>query len=293
MTRVCDYDNSRYRQEFWEGQGREYEDLAERKALRALLPRRGDRLVEIGAGFGRLTSLYEAYRQVVLVDYARTQLEEAQRFLPDPGRYTLVVADIYNLPFVADLFDAVTMVRVMHHLADVPTALAELHRVCRPQGTAVLEFANKRNLKSIVRWLLRRQTWSPFDRQPVEFVDMHFDFHPAWMSAVFRASGWQVDARRSVSMFRVPLLKRVVPANRLASVDGLLQPAGSGLPLSPSVFVRARAEKPPSPQGPPATIFRCPACHEVDLVRHPQALVCATCHREWPTEGGIYDFRPS
>ncbi len=51
---ICDYEGSSYRTEFWGGDQREYENLAERIALRALLPSGGQRLVEIGAGFGSL-----------------------------------------------------------------------------------------------------------------------------------------------------------------------------------------------------------------------------------------------
>ena len=58
MTEICDYEGSSYRTDFWEGQGRQYEDMAERLALRKLLPPAGARLVEIGAGFGRLVDLY-------------------------------------------------------------------------------------------------------------------------------------------------------------------------------------------------------------------------------------------
>ena len=143
MPRICDYEGSRYRTDFWEGQNREYEDRVERVALQKLLPSQGERLVEIGAGFGRLANLYQGYRQVVLTDYARTQLEEARKCLGQDDRFIFVVADVYRLPFVDNLFDALTMVRVMHHLADVPAALAELQRVMAPHGTAVIEHASK------------------------------------------------------------------------------------------------------------------------------------------------------
>ena len=289
MTRVCDYENSRYRQDFWEGQGREYEDRVERIALRALLPARGDTLIEIGAGYGRLAPLYNGYSRVVLVDYARTQLEEAQRYLSHLDRYTLVVADIYSLPFVDNLFDALTMIRVMHHLADVPTALLELQRVIKPDGTAVLEYANKQNLKSIGRWLLRRQTWSPLDHNPVEFVEMNFDFHPMWMKEQFEAAGLQVEAQRSVSHFRLPLLKRTLPQKWLASIDGLIQPVGRWWQLSPSTIVRVRTDKPDAPTA--THFFRCPTCHGVELVAADEHLICQGCGRHWNTTGGIYDFR--
>ncbi|MCY4410228.1 MAG: hypothetical protein OXC27_07170, partial [Caldilineaceae bacterium] len=55
---VIDYEGSGYRLDFWEGQGREYEDAVERIALQRLLPPQGRRIAEIGAGFGRLADLY-------------------------------------------------------------------------------------------------------------------------------------------------------------------------------------------------------------------------------------------
>ena len=100
MTRICDYEGSRYRADFWENQNRSYEDAVERVAMKKLLPPTGRRLIEIGAGFGRLVDLYQGYDQVFLTDYARTQLEEAQRYLGPDQRLTYVVADVYNLPFV-------------------------------------------------------------------------------------------------------------------------------------------------------------------------------------------------
>jgi len=171
----------------------------------------------------------------------------------------------------------------------VPAALAELQRVIKPDGAAVLEYANKRNLKSIGRWLLRRQNWSPFDPEPVEFVEMNFDFHPRWMKQQFEMAGFQVAALRSVSHFRLPLLKRSIPPNWLASIDGLMQPVGRCLQFSPSTIVRVHAQKPAAAAT--THFFRCPVCHSVELASTDQALVCRECGRRWDSSGGIYDFR--
>ena len=73
--------------------------------MQKFLPPRGKRLIEIGAGFGRLADLYNGYQQIVLTDYARTQLEEAQDYLGNTDRFTYVVADVYKMPFVDNLFD--------------------------------------------------------------------------------------------------------------------------------------------------------------------------------------------
>ena len=58
-----------YRDAFWPQ--RRYEDACDRIALRAFLPRAGGRLIEVGAGFGRLVDEYAGYREVVLLDPSR------------------------------------------------------------------------------------------------------------------------------------------------------------------------------------------------------------------------------
>jgi ubiquinone/menaquinone biosynthesis C-methylase UbiE len=291
---ICDYEGSTYRTEFW-GQGREYEDAAERVALRHLLPPAGRRLVEIGAGYGRLADLYSGYDEVVIFDYALSQLRQAQELWGDAGpggrpRYVYVAGDFYKLPFAAGLFDAVTAVRIIHHATDAPSVLRGVAQILAPGGAFVLEFANKRNLKSILRYLVRQQDWSPFDREPVEFVKLNFDFHPAWMRERLSEAGLQVRKVRTVSHFRVGPLKRVVPTGLLVGLDRLFQPTGALWQLTPSVFVRcdARADRPAAP---PDAFFRCTVCGSTMLVDEEEVLWCTDCGARFAARDGIYDFR--
>ncbi|MEA3374752.1 MAG: class I SAM-dependent methyltransferase [Chloroflexota bacterium] len=242
---ICDYEGSAYRTEFW-GRGREYEDAAERAALRQLLPPTGRRLIDIGGGYGRLMPLYGGYDEVVIFDYARSQLRQGQALWGAAGtegrpRIRYVAGDFYHLPFAPGAFDTVTMVRTLHHAADVPRVLRGTAEILAPGGALVLEFANKRNLKAMLRYLVGGQAWSPWDREPVEFVELNFDFHPAWVEEELRQVGLVVKERRAVSTFRVGVLKRVVPAGMLVALDRLLQPLGGLAPVSPSVFVRCKA----------------------------------------------------
>ncbi len=287
---VCDYEGSQYQQTFWDTGTRAYEDQAEARALAALLPRRGRLLLEIGAGAGRNTPRYTGFDRIVLLDYSRTQLEQARARLGDSARYVYVAANVYALPFVPGLFDAATMIRVIHHLADAPAALKQVRQVLAPGGAFILEFANKLNLKAILRWLLRRQTWSPFDPAPVEFAALNFDFHPRTMLAWLRAHELQPRAIRALSYFRLGALKRAVPTGALVALDAALQPTGQWVQLSPSVFVRAEATGP----GVTAAIgefFRCPACGGTALSEHIDHLLCGQCARRWAVREGIYDFK--
>lgn len=286
--RICDYEGTNYRADFWEGQGREYEDLAERIALRHLLPSSGCRLLDIGAGFGRLAEFYDRYDQVVLLDYSRSLLRQAQDRLGRNGRILYVAANFYYLPFIDSTFDTIMMVRVIHHVEDVPSLLSEVARVLAHGGAYVLEFASKRHLKAILRYLLRRQRWSPFDLAPYEFADMNFDFHPTWMSDRLREAGFHVKRRRTVSHFRLPLLKRLFPSHFLAKLDGLCQPTGAWWQLTPSVFVRCVLDKPDGNLS--RGLFRCPACGHAPLHESVEAVHCEVCGRHWPVEDGLYNF---
>ena len=288
--RVCDYEGISYKTDFWDGQGREYEDLAERIALEHLLPPAGRRLVDIGAGFGRLSQFYEGYDQVILLDYSRSLLRQAQERPGRDGRILYVAASFYSMPFLPGALDTAMMVRVIHHVADVPHLLGEVARVLVGGGTYVLEFASKRNLKAMARHALGRQDWSPYDPAPVEFVEMNFDFHPAWMQEQLVAAGFHVKHRRTVSHFRLPLLKRLIPPRTLAILDGLCQPTGAWWQLTPSVFLDCRLGDGLA-GSPTRDLFCCPACGAPDLDESAEAFTCPTCHRRWPLEDGIYNFK--
>jgi len=291
--RVIDYEGSTYSTEFWTG-AREYEDRAERIAIRAMLPPRGGRLIDIGAGAGRLGDLYLGYDEVILMDYARSTIVEARdRWGHDP-RFKFAAADLYTLPFVDAAFDSVVMIRVIHHIVDVPRALHNIRAVMKPAGLFVFEFANKRNLKAIARYALRKQTWSPFEHKPIEFVELNFDFHPDWMQQQFRQVGFTVRQARAVSMLRLSSLKRLFGAKRLAAIDGALQRPCAPLAVSPSLFVLCAPT--PDTFRPQALkmvsgIFACPTCR-APLPAQPthDELRCVNGHR-WSTREGIYDFK--
>jgi len=285
----CDYEGSDYRTAFWEGQGREYEDLAERIALRRLLPSSGKRIIDIGGGFGRLVNLFSGYQEVVLLDYSTTQLADARQRL-GTQRITYVAANLYRMPFPPCYFDTATMVRVLHHLSDAPLALENVGKILRPTGVLILEYANKRHLKALVRYVLGRQTHSPFDLHPHEFAELNFNFHPRFVEDSLRAAGLEVERQLSVSHLRLTALKRLVPPRTLATLDGWLQQPAAPLKCSPSMFVRA--SKPMGQSLPPnEALFCCPRCGSDDLRRAAEHLDCPRCGARWAIEGDIYDFR--
>ncbi len=295
---VMDYEGSDYRTAFWEGKGRDYEDKIERAALQRWLPPSGGRIAELGAGFGRLADLYLGYEQIILFDYSRTLLADAVKRWGDDPRFIFVAGNLYDLPLATGVLDTVVMARVMHHLADVPTALKEIQRSLHGASTAILEYANKRNLKAIGRWLLKKQDWSPFASEPVEFVRLNFDFHPQWMQSQFEEAGLVEIDRFGLSHFRLPLFKRLfTPANLVQTEKYFFGPAGH-YPLSPSVLVKARLRQDrrrTQLSTNPAhveSLFRCPHCTTEGMMRTtPHEVRCQGCGEKYQKKDGIWDFK--
>ena len=299
---VCNYEGSDYQQSFWDQGGREYEDRAEAIALKRMLPKSGKLLLELGAGAGRNTPRYAGFERIVLLDYSTTQLAQAQEKLghSDPQgaapKYIYVAADIYRLPFRDHQFDAATMIRALHHMADAPKALSQIRNVLQSNAVFILEFANKLNFKSILRYWFGRQSWSPFTLEPVEFVKLNFDFHPRAIRNWLGELGFSIEKTLTVSHFRLGLLKRIIPARSLAALDGFFQPTGIIWQFTPSVFVKAKVEKKGAMKMSDIPIniidlFKCPECQNDKLEEKNDHLSCSKCKSQWAVRDGIYDFR--
>lgn len=289
--RICDYGDSSYRQDFWEGQGRDYEDAVERRLLRSLFQRRGGRrLLEIGAGFGRISGEYRAYEQVVLLDYSLEQLQYARRQLGDDG-YVYVAADAYRMPFRPASFDAATMIRVLHHFEDVPAVLRQIREVLADESRFILEYANKRNLKAMARHLLGRNGWDPYSLAPVEFVELNFNFHPDYMRRCVSESGFRLQRALPVSWLRLNALKRALPTGLLAALDAAFQ--HTGWELSPSIFLDLKTTGSGSqaliPAEDPLAIMRCPETGAA--LRRAEGGLLSDGGSRWAIQQGVYDFR--
>ena len=223
-------------------------------------------------------------------DYSRSQLEYARARLGDE-RFIYVAADIYRLPLATNAVDTTVMVRVLHHLADVPAAFAQVARVTSPGGAYLLEFANKRHIKNMLRFALRRGV-NPFTPEPYEFSPLHFDFHPAWVMRQLQQAGFAPNSRRSVSLFRTRALKRIFSPRFLVWMDaGLQRPCAALAPGPAPLCARAMPDKGPAALVARDALFCCPACGHEPLIIAAEYSTCAACKSQWPIENGIFVFK--
>jgi trans-aconitate 2-methyltransferase len=117
-----------------------------RRVLERLAPARGERILDIGCGTGRLTSEIseQSSTRVVGIDRSWSMLAEAARA---PRReISLVQADAADLPFARPAFDAVFSTATFHWVRDHPRLFSEIHRVLRPGGRLVSQAGGGPNL---------------------------------------------------------------------------------------------------------------------------------------------------
>ena len=108
--------------------------------IRALDIPAGAKVLEVGVGTGMALSVYPRHCQVTGVDLAPDMLEHAQERIDRNGwRHVQVMeGDAMDLKLPDNSFDYVTAFHVVSVVPDARRMMAEVQRVCKPNGTIVV-----------------------------------------------------------------------------------------------------------------------------------------------------------
>jgi ubiquinone/menaquinone biosynthesis C-methylase UbiE len=244
------YDSYNY-PSYWKG--REYEHKAEEIALGDLLNKINniDRVLDIGAGYGRLVPTY---------------LHRAKRiYLTDPSSKLLKLArDAYKekkIKFIhskletlkgkvkGKSIDLVIFIRVLHHIKDPQKAFKTINKFLEDGGYLILEFPNKRHLKALTSEFIKGNFTFMLDifskdirspksirKKTLPFKNYHPDKIKLWLSN----SGFEIIEVLSVSNIRSPFIKGLFPAEVLLSIERLSQQILGKISFGPSIFILAR-----------------------------------------------------
>jgi ubiquinone/menaquinone biosynthesis C-methylase UbiE len=118
--------------------------------LQLLEPEPPGQVLDAGMGPGRLCAELERRRWTVSgVDVSEEMVATARRRLPGASE-RLLVARVEELPFDDATFDAVVATGALEY-SDVGRALAELARVLRPAGAAVVTYPNPHAVYAITK----------------------------------------------------------------------------------------------------------------------------------------------
>jgi SAM-dependent methyltransferase len=226
---------------YWDG--RQYEHQAEVMAINRLL--RGKhfkKAVDIGGGYGRLTSMLRDFADsVTLAEPSQQQLDLAKKHLANCPDIIQRLMQAEKLEFSDSSIDLIIMIRVMHHLPDPRPELKEISRVLTDDGGAIIEVANYMHARNRIKHLVSRQ---PFPTEPVDIRTnkdqsdgLPFVNHnPYTVMKQLTAAGLKVERILSVSNLRSSTLKKLLPRSAMLVFEGVLQPTLSKTFFGPSVF---------------------------------------------------------
>lgn len=112
------------------------------------------RILEVGCGDGtfwlRNADRIPAGWRVTLTDLSNGMVEAARsRLGHEPSRFVFLPADVGRLPFHEEQFDLVLANNMLYHVADLPLAVAEIHRVLKPGGMLCASTMSTRHLQEL------------------------------------------------------------------------------------------------------------------------------------------------
>src|SRR2546430_2253895 len=133
--------------EYARGREREFSFAAQRGIALEMLPRRLARVLDVGCGPAVLASaLLERADEFWGIDLSAQMIAHGcARFETHPlrSRCHLGVGDAEAMSFAGGRFDAVVSLGMLEYLPSYERALAEIFRVLRPGGVAVLSVPNR------------------------------------------------------------------------------------------------------------------------------------------------------
>jgi SAM-dependent methyltransferase len=167
----------------------------------------GDRLLDLGAGFGR--HAFEAARGgaiVTALDYSADELVSVRNTfaaMAEAGEITadrfggVLRGDATRLPFATGAFDHVVVSEVLEHIQDDVRALAEIARVLRPGGTLAA---------TVPSWLPEKVNWMLSDEYHAPAAaGGHVRIYSATeLKAKLRAAGLELDGQHHAHALHSP-----------------------------------------------------------------------------------------
>jgi len=235
---------------YWED--RSYEHGCEVIAIKAFLAKipKIKNILEIGAGFGRLTPSYLfRAKKIFLSDPSNKHLAIARKSFPNQN-IEFLHSSLENLPnqVRAGSIDLAIMVRVLHHIADINLAFKIINKLLSKNGYFILEFANKGNFKSTVQQFFKGNLVYPMELETLDKRTLRnikkgtlpfLNFHPDYIASALKENGFTILEKRSVSNIRGAFLKKLFPTEFLLSVSKLVQRPLAYLNFGPSIFILA------------------------------------------------------
>jgi ubiquinone/menaquinone biosynthesis C-methylase UbiE len=136
--------------------GRYLTEIEMRLIMRGLRGKKDPRILDIGAGSGRIAIpvITQGYGNVVGLEKGALQLKKLQQ--NTRNSVPVVLADAMALPFGKQSFDALLALQLVNYLPSCEGFFAECHRILKPEGILLVNFSNSLSPFAFVYKMIRK-----------------------------------------------------------------------------------------------------------------------------------------
>jgi SAM-dependent methyltransferase len=139
---------------------------------------RGQRLLEIGLGFGTTGQLLACagaeYHGVDIALGAVEMMRERLRMKGLGGSERILQGNVLDLPFESGTFDQVVTIGCLHHTGNIAQGVSDVHRVLAPGGRAVVMLYNAHSVRQLA---LRARAMLDRRRDAEKWIGAHYDLN--------------------------------------------------------------------------------------------------------------------
>ncbi len=237
---------------YWEK--RDYEHESEIIALKDLLLKikKIESIIDIGAGYGRLTQTY-LYRgkKIILTDPSLKLLSIAKNKFKNNKKIKFIQSKAETLvgKIKSKSIDLAIMIRVIHHLENPEKVIKIINKLIKPGGYLILEFANKSHGKAVFKEICKGNLTFLLDIFPKDMRSSKsikkktipfINYHPDSIIKMLQDNGFKIIEKRSVSNIRSTKIKNSISLRSLLTIEELLQKPLSYINFGPSIFLLVR-----------------------------------------------------
>ena len=192
--------------------------LTRRDITCAMMEGVSGRILDVGCGPGPfIARLWRRDRKLFAVDISASMVAEAFKRKMNAGRdFHGVASNLVQLGVADDVFDGVVCIGVMGYVQEPERALAEMFRVMKPGGVAVIQISNAWAIKEILYESVVPRIKRALGRKRTSSYGFDFDltaYGPGSFKRLLKQAGFEIEDWRYYN-FHIPFLERL--SRRLA-----------------------------------------------------------------------------
>lgn len=196
-----------------------------KKIVNLLSPyKRGEKVVDVGCGWGYLISFLPSYVDIYAFDLSRKMLEVSRVFRKTAER---AIGDAQDMGLKDDSFDKLFCVGLTGHIPKLRNALEEMYRILKPNGLCVINFTNMFGLTNIPVTFLKLKAGYYFKYNTLAPLDVSFTYLEAKRFLedagfrILKSYGWGFSFPYSIGQ-RVPNLANWVTRHAIEIQDSFI-----------------------------------------------------------------------